>query len=145
MVQVKFLKEDILKDIENISSVIGANRSTDDGNIQFDRLSMTGDDAIMFNTLLLNAWHEIWRRLNLWIIDSSMRDNILSFTMKLQHDNEILNNEIKQFLVSHILGNWFMMKGIEDAQVYLSDATLRLDNITMLLRKKLYDRKSSPF
>ncbi len=148
MVQLKFYKDDILKEVENLSSVIGANRFTEDGNNMFDRIGMTGDDILVSNTLLLNAWHEIWRRLKIWITASSMPGNVLSFCFnrRLTRDYEpLLANEIRQYLVSHILGNWLVLKGLEESQMYLKDAAARLDNISTLLRRKLYERKSSPF
>lgn len=141
---IEFTKENILKSVENYSSLIGASRATETGNL-FDSTRMTSDDIIIFDSLFKESFIEIWRRLYSWVKSADYGDEKVYLEIEDKYNSKIVIAQIKEFLYSSILAKWFTMKGLPDAEYYTLKSADIKDNITMLFHNKLYKRKSNPF
>ncbi|MBQ7818847.1 MAG: hypothetical protein IJ341_04015 [Bacteroidales bacterium] len=142
--KLEFTKESMLKQVENYSAMVGANRNVEGANL-FDALRMTSDDIIIFDSLFKESFIEIWRRLYSWIQEADYGDVKVYMIIEDKYNSKIVQSQIKEFLYSSILAKWFTLKGSSDAEYYAFKAGEIKDNITMLFHNKLYRRKSNPF
>nr|DAW63164.1 MAG TPA: hypothetical protein [Caudoviricetes sp.] len=143
-----FTPNDILVNASGITSVLGASRSTENGDNLFDYLSLSEDDRILIQQFIKEAVTEINLKLlayscDVIIINKDDLEEIerINFQTILSPDSfnqivNILNNYILNFITYYLIYNWLLIKKPDEASVYLEKSMSYINNITGLLNKR---------
>ena len=143
-----FTLHDIIVNASAVTSVLGASRSTENGDSLFDYLNLSEDDGIIIQKFIKEAIAEINIKLLAYSCDLFIdyKDDLeeierINFrTVIPQHFfNQIiniLNNYILNFITYYLIYNWLIIKKTDEAPIYLEKASLYLNNITVLFNKR---------
>lgn len=154
-----FTLNDILVNASSITAVLGASRSTENGDNLFDYLSLSEDDKILINKFIRESITEINIKLLAYSCNLSFsnKDDLeeieeINFQTILYPDSfnqiiNILNDYILNFITYYLIYNWLLIKKPDEASVYLEKSMLYINNITGLLNKrtKIVKRKYRMF
>ncbi|WP_418495492.1 hypothetical protein [Coprobacter sp.] len=143
-----FTPNDILVNASGITSVLGASRSTENGDNLFDYLSLSEDDRILIQQFIKEAVTEINLKLLAYSCDIfiSNKDDLeeiekINFQTVLPPNSfdqiiDILNNYILNFITYYLIYSWLIIKKPDEASVYFEKSMSYINGITGLLNKR---------